>query len=71
VKYIVNIFKSLLEHYLCLFLSICKVIILVGALAKNGSFGFAEGSACGWGKTKCAICAVALKFKIFCAVGKN
>jgi len=49
----------LLEHYLCLFLSIRKVIILVGALAKNGSFGFAEGSACGWGKTKCAICAVA------------
>jgi hypothetical protein len=24
-------------------LSICKVIILVGALAKNGSFGFAKG----------------------------
>jgi hypothetical protein len=56
---------------LCLFLSIRKVVILVGALAKIGSFGFAEGSACGWGKTKCAICAVALKFKIFCAVGKK
>jgi hypothetical protein len=61
VKYIVNIFKSLLEHYLSLFLSICKVIILVGAMAKNGSFGFAEGSACGRGKTKCAICAVAIQ----------
>jgi hypothetical protein len=26
-------------------------------VAKNGSFGFAEGSACVSGKTKCAICA--------------
>jgi hypothetical protein len=34
-------------------------------------FAFAEGSAYGWGKAKCAICAVALKFKIFCAVEKN
>jgi hypothetical protein len=78
VKNIVYIFEGLFEHYLCLFLSIRKVIILVGALAKNGSFGFAEGLACVSGKTKpacrtgrCAICAVALKFKIFCAVGKK
>jgi len=61
VKYIVNVFKSLLEHYLFLFLSICKVIILGGAMAKNGSFGFAEGAACGWGKTKCAICGLAIQ----------
>jgi hypothetical protein len=27
-----------------------------GALAKIGSFGFAEGSACGQGKAKCAVC---------------
>ncbi len=32
--------------------------VIVGALANNGSFGFAEGSACVSGKTKCAICAV-------------
>jgi len=61
VKYVVYIFKSLLKHFLSLFLSIRKVIILVGVLAKNGSFGFAEGSACGLGKTKCAICAVAIQ----------
>jgi hypothetical protein len=34
-------------------------------LAENGSFGFAEGSDCGWGKTKCAICAVAITHVIF------
>ncbi len=42
-------------------LSIRKVIIFVGAYAKNDFFGFAEGSACGQGKTKCAICAVAIQ----------
>jgi len=30
-------------------------------MARNGSFCFAEGSACGQGKTKCAICAVAIQ----------
>jgi hypothetical protein len=52
----------LFEHVV--FLSqfiVFKVNILVGALAENGSFGFAEGSACGQGKTKCAICAVAIQ----------
>jgi len=65
VKYIVNIFKGLFKHYLSLFLSIGKDTILVRALAKNGSFGFAEGSACGRGKTKCAICAVVITHVIF------
>jgi hypothetical protein len=34
-------------------------------LAKNGSFGFAEGSACVSGKTKCAVCAVAVQNILF------
>jgi hypothetical protein len=34
-------------------------------MAKNGSFGFAEGSACGWGKTKCAICGLAITHVTF------
>ncbi|MBA3283498.1 MAG: hypothetical protein H0U27_00365 [Nitrosopumilus sp.] len=38
------------------------------AMAKNGSFGFAVGSACGWGKTKCAICAAAIEIHFFRAV---
>jgi hypothetical protein len=40
-------------------------------VAKNGSFGFAEGSACGWGKTKCAICAVAMKIQNILCGGKK
>jgi hypothetical protein len=34
-------------------------------LAKNGSFGFAEGLACGWGKTKRAICGQAIEIQFF------
>jgi hypothetical protein len=48
-----------------------KVNILIGALAKNGSFGFAEVLACGWGKTKCAICAVAEFQNILCGGKKK
>ncbi len=38
-----------------------KSLFCLGALAKNGSFGFAEGSARGQGKSKCAVCAVAIQ----------
>jgi hypothetical protein len=55
-------------------------------MAKYGSFGFAEGAACGWGKTKCAIyeriyycflvfvnfvCAVAMKIQNILCGGKK
>jgi len=34
------------------------LIVIIGAVAKNGSFGFAFWvGLCGRGKTKCAICA--------------
>jgi hypothetical protein len=38
-------------------------------MAKNGSFGFAEGSACGWGKTKCAIFGQAIEIHFFSCGG--
>jgi len=35
-----------------------NIILIVGAVGKNGSFAFAEGVAfVFWGKSKCAICA--------------
>jgi hypothetical protein len=34
-------------------------------LAKSGSFGFAEGRLCGWGKAKCATCGLAKITRLF------
>jgi hypothetical protein len=48
-----------------------KIMIYIGALAKNGSFGFAEGLACGQGKTKCAICELAIEFQNILCGGKK
>jgi len=49
------------------YISFCKIKSnqnifnsLVGALAKNGSLAFAEGLACGRGKSQCAVCGLAV-----------
>ena len=45
--------------------SVCRCV------GKKWLFWFCEGLACVSGKTKCAICGLAMNFKIFCAMGKK
>jgi len=41
-------------------------------VGRNGSLDFAEGLAlCGWGKSQCAVCGLAVEFQNFCAEGKK
>ena len=49
-----------------------KIRFFIGALAKNGSFAFAEWSAlCVWANANVPFVRLAKNFKIFCAEGKK
>jgi len=50
------------------------LVLLTGCLYFSGvreCFAFAEGLACGWGKTKCAICGLAMKIQNILCGGKK
>ena len=59
-----------IEHIFQQFVNV-EFVAVVWCVGKKWLFWFCEGSACVSGKTKCAICGLALNFKIFCAVGKK
>ena len=60
-----------IEHIFQQFISV-KFVVVNWCVGKKWLFWFCEGSACVWGKTKCAICTVAfLSVSFLSAVQSN